>query len=342
MPTTKGLFDIQVNGFGGVDFNAGETLTADALDHALEAMLACGVTHCLPTLITATMPTLTTRFAALDKAVRESRLGPVMVPGYHLEGPFLNPADGYSGCHPADAMCPPEAAPVLALERGLSRPILLVTYAPEFDEGEHFVKAMTQAGKVVAIGHSAADNPTVTRAAAAGLAMSTHLGNGLPQTLPKLDNTLFAQLGCDGLAAGFIADGIHVPPHALKSLMRAKGLARSILVTDAVSAAAVSTPGLYPFAGMDVERATDGTVRVPGSRYLAGSSLMLDQAVRNVMAWHCATFDEAITMASTNPHKVMKPAFERHGIKPAQSEVVWDESGHVLAVSVGDIRRDFR
>src|SRR5690349_18540719 len=96
---SSGLFDLQVNGFAGIDFNA-ETIGPDEIDSALEAMLATGVTRCLPTLITAPAGVLAERFAALDRAVAKSELGPIMVPGYHLEGPFLNPADGYAGCHP--------------------------------------------------------------------------------------------------------------------------------------------------------------------------------------------------------------------------------------------------
>ena len=78
-------------------------LTADALDHALHAMLRAGVTQCLPTLITAPEAVLAARLAALDGAMAASRLGPLMVPGFHLEGPFLNPAPGFRGCHPRDA-----------------------------------------------------------------------------------------------------------------------------------------------------------------------------------------------------------------------------------------------
>ena len=77
---TSGLFDLQVNGFAGIDFNS-EAIDADALDHALEAMLATGVTACLPTLITASDDVLEARFCALDRAVAQSRLGPLMVPG---------------------------------------------------------------------------------------------------------------------------------------------------------------------------------------------------------------------------------------------------------------------
>jgi N-acetylglucosamine-6-phosphate deacetylase len=93
---SAGLTDLQVNGYAGVDFNDA-AITADALDHALHAMLQDGVTCCLPTLITAHEDTLAARLAALDSAVAHSRLGPLMVPGYHLEGPFLNPAPGYAG-----------------------------------------------------------------------------------------------------------------------------------------------------------------------------------------------------------------------------------------------------
>src|SRR5450759_3173705 len=100
---TTGLLDLQVNGYAGVDFNT-PSLTPDALDHALHAMLRAGVTHCLPTLITAPEADLAARLHALDRAVHGSRLGPIMVLGIHLEGPFLNPAQGYAGCHPAAAM----------------------------------------------------------------------------------------------------------------------------------------------------------------------------------------------------------------------------------------------
>lgn len=106
------LFDIQVNGFAGIDFND-ENIDAEMLDSALEAMLKTGVTCCLPTLITASKAVLMKRFQALDKAVANSELGALMVPGYHLEGPFLNPADGYAGCHPAEDMTPPDPSSLL-------------------------------------------------------------------------------------------------------------------------------------------------------------------------------------------------------------------------------------
>jgi len=127
---SAGLIDLQVNGFAGVDFNTA-ALTAAALDRALQAMLRTGVTTCLPTLITAPEDVLAARFAALDAAVAGSGLAQAMVPGYHLEGPFLNPAPGYAGCHPPAAMIAADVFLVERLAAGLRRPILLLTLAPE-------------------------------------------------------------------------------------------------------------------------------------------------------------------------------------------------------------------
>jgi N-acetylglucosamine-6-phosphate deacetylase len=273
------------------------------------------------------------RFRALDAAIAGSALGAAMCPGYHMEGPFLNPAPGYAGCHPVDAMSPPDYHLVEHLERGLRRPILLLTLAPELAGAAAFIHQAHAAGKLVAIGHSAASMQTVAQAATAGASLSTHLGNGLPQSLPKLDNTLMAQLAEDRLVATVIADGIHMPPHALKVIVRAKGPGGCVLVTDAVAAAA-SPPGLYGFAGMMVERGVDGSVRVPGGVGLAGSGLSLDNAVRNIVAWDIAPIQDALAMASTRPHAILQPALIAHGLTQDPGEVTWSDSLHVVEVRI--------
>ena len=176
----------------------------------------------------------------------------------------------------------------------------------------------------------------VAGAAGAGARLSTHLGNGLPQVLPKLDNTLFAQLAEDRLHASFIADGIHLPPPALKAMLRAKGLDRSILVTDAVSAAG-TTPGVYPFAGMSVEHAEDGSVRLPGSRLLAGSALTLDRAVRNLVEWGIATPEQALAAGVRQPRAgSWAPLSTRSRSESEAGEVEWSPDLAVREVRLGD------
>jgi N-acetylglucosamine-6-phosphate deacetylase len=309
----SGLVDLQVNGYAGIDFNDA-AITPAGVDHALAAMRDAGMAHCLPTLITASRKLLSQRLLALDRAVAASRLGPTMVPGYHLEGPFLSAENGYSGCHPTAAMCDPDIVFVKELEAPLARPILLITLAPERPDAMPFIRWARQAGKIVALGHTGADAHEIAQAVEAGAMVSTHLGNAMRQMQPKFDNPLMWQLADDRLWATFIADGIHVPRHGLKVMLRAKGPARSILVTDATSAAAADA-GRYGFAGMPIERDAAGAVRVPGTDRLAGSGLTLDQAVRNVVAWDLASEEQAVQMARDNPRALLAPALAAHGVR---------------------------
>ena len=292
-------------------------------------MMRAGVTRCLPTLITAPEAVLGQRLHALDHAIRVSRLGPVMVPGLHLEGPFLNPTPGYAGCHPAAAMIDPNPELLIRLAAGIAAPIRLLTLAPELPGALAVIRWARSHGIVTAMGHSAATLDQVRAAAAAGLTLSTHLGNALPQPQPKFLNPLMAQLAEDRLSASFIADGIHIPPHAMGMLLRAKGLTRSILVTDATSAAD-TPPGLYEFAGMTIEHTPAGAVREPGQPVLAGSALRLDQAVRNIVTWGFSGSTQAIAMASSHPAALLE-------IADGGGSVIWDEALVPRQVSVGGI-----
>lgn len=315
---SDGLFDLQINGHAGVDFNdAG--LTPARLDLALEAMLASGVTHCLPTLITAQPNELAERGIALDHAVGASRLGPWMMPGYHLEGPFVLADDGYSGCHPQDAMGDPQMALIDWLEQRLHRPILLVTLAPERHGATNFIAEMSR--RRAPPWHIA--GLTRFRAAAdAGLTLSTHLGNRLPQYLPKLENTLLAQFSEPRLSACLIADGHHMSPQALDALIRLKGASNCTLVADAVLGAA-GAPGVYSFANMAVERTLDGAIVQPGRLHLAGSALCLDEGVRNTTAWTDLPPSIAVAMASDAPRRAIARSLEHHGISLQPGCVRW-------------------
>lgn len=319
---TDGLFDLQVNGYAGVDFND-PSITPKTVDHALEAMLADGVTGCLPTLITAHADELEERFQALDSALAASRLGGRMVPGYHLEGPFLNDRPGYHGCHPPAAMSDPDIGLIDRLDAKISRPILLVTLAPERAGSTALVQTLVKSGKTVAVGHSAATYADITLAADAGMSLSTHLGNGLPANLPKLENTLLAQLAEPRLKACLIADGHHLSPNALHALVRLKGWDKCVLVTDAVLAAAAE-PGAYRFAGMDVISNENGSVSVPGGSGLAGSALQLDQAVRNIVNWSIADPDAAFLMASKQARYAIASSLNHVGISMDPGKIEWN------------------
>jgi N-acetylglucosamine-6-phosphate deacetylase len=222
-------------------------------------------------------------------------------------------------------MSDPDLSLIDRLSAKLSRPILLVTLAPERKGAVAMVQALAKAGKVVAVGHSAASFADIDAAAGAGLSLSTHLGNGLPQSLPKLDNTLLAQLAEPRLTACLIADGHHLSPDVLRALIRLKGKDRCVLVTDAVLAAGAE-PGPYRFAGMDVVLSEHGAVTVPGGTGLAGSALRLDQAVRNIVDWSIAEPEVAVTMASGQARAALKTALTHAGLVIDPGKVAWNSA----------------
>lgn len=303
--TTQGLIDIQVNGFAGVDFNQ-TGLTAGEMDHALGHLAASGVSCVLPTLITAPEDELVNRLCALDRAVSQSILGPLMVSGYHIEGPFLSPKEGSAGAHPAKAMRPGSKALIARLQSVSSRPLLILTVAPEQEGVLDLIPFLIEQGVACAIGHTAASRSEISAAVAAGATLSTHLGNGLPHVLNKSENPLICQLSHDELTASFIADGIHIHPRNLQTYFRAKTLARSIVVTDAVAAAGKNMPpGLYGIGDTQNELHKDGTVRIPGSTYLAGSSVTMDQTVRNLMNWYDYSIEDVLLLARENPRRIV-------------------------------------
>ena len=333
-PTIRsaGLVDLQVNGFAGLDFND-DTITADKLDQSLLAMLKTGVTTCLPTLITSSADKLRSRLRALDAAVQESQLGPLMVPGYHLEGPFLNPEAGYAGSHPAEHMVSCSVELIDTIQAGLSGSIVYITLAPEIEGAIEFIQWAKSQGIIVGAGHTAMSQAVLDMATENGMRVSTHLGNGLPHMLPKFNNPLLSQLSDDRLVASFIADGIHIPPDTLRFFVRSKGIKNSILVTDAISAAGCEA-GTFVLAGIEVEATSDGVVRIPKSKYLAGSTLTMDQALRNVIKWNVGDFRAALKMACANPINLIAPALAARNIVPVIGEIEWTPDFHPRSVRI--------
>ena len=138
----------------------------------------------------------------------------------------------------------------------------------------------------------------------AGATFSTHLGNGSHAVLPRHENYIWAQLADDRLAASFIVDGHHLPPQVVKCMLRAKTIEKSILVTDAISAAGRG-PGHHRLGKVQVEVSESGRVSLPGTPYLAGSVLEMHTAVANAVRFAGVTLAEALQMASLYPARAI-------------------------------------
>jgi N-acetylglucosamine-6-phosphate deacetylase len=270
-----GFVDLQVNGIGDVDVVSADGGDWDALDAAL---LAQGVTTWCPTLITAPLDAYATPLDRIAARAAETsgRLRP-HIAGAHLEGPFLG---GAPGAHPKHLI----RAPDLEWLGALPAIVRVITLAPEQPGSLDAIALLVRRGVVVSLGHSNATFEQAMAAVDAGATLVTHCFNGMGPLHHRVPGLVGAALSDDRLTACVIADLVHLHPAALKTVLRAKGPERSVLVTDSVawSGAAGSAP-----------RLADGT--------LAGSVLAMDQAVRNIINRCGATLADAVAAASTVP-----------------------------------------
>ena len=299
-----GLLDLQVNGFGGQEF-ASKSLTVESVSFIAEKLAEFGVTRFLPTLTTQPPEVFEHALSVLAKARESDRWLSKAIPGFHLEGPFISPEEGARGAHPREFCRPPDWELFCRWQDVAQGNIRIITLAPELPGSVEFIEKATVAGVIVGIGHTAASANEICAAVQAGARFSTHLGNGCQAVLHRHHNPIWPQLAEDRLWASFIADGHHLPPPVLKSMIRAKGLQRSILVSD-LSGQAGQPPGIYRSPFCDVEVLEDGRLVVPGQReYLAGASAPLLKGVAVARAYVGLEWHEAFAMASKHPAQLL-------------------------------------
>ena len=299
---SEAFFDLQVNGFAGVDFNR-PGLTGEELLRASRALWAHGVARFLPTVITASLNAMARTLETIRRAREEAPALARAVPGIHLEGPFLCPQDGARGAHPRAHVRDPDWETFCRLQEAAGGHIRLVTLAPERPGALDLIERLRAAGVVVAIGHTDATEADIDAAVQAGAQLSSHLGNGAHAVLPRHRNYIQKQLATDGLLASIIVDGHHLTEYFVKNVVRCKGPERVILVTDAMAAAG-APPGMYRLGEVLAEAQPDGVVRLPGTPYLAGSALTMDRAVANVRRFAGVTLAQALAMATEHPRRL--------------------------------------
>jgi N-acetylglucosamine-6-phosphate deacetylase len=277
---TAGFVDLQVNGHDDVDV---ATATDDEWPRLLSLVAAQGVTSWCPTLVTAPRAALENRVATI--AARVGQAGPEIV-GVHLEGPFLGAAPGaHRGV---------EDGPIdVEWLRGLVPPVRIITLGPERDNAPEAVAALAEAGVLVALGHTTASAEEAIQAVDAGARLFTHTFNASGTMHHRAPGALGVALTDDRLAAGVIADGIHVDPMMLRLAWRVKPRGAVVLVTDATGwrAGRLADTGIALVDG--APRLADGT--------LAGSALRMNDAVRYCVNEVGVDLVEALEAASAVP-----------------------------------------
>lgn len=298
---TRGLVDIQVNGYAGIEVTAENSNTAD-LASCEQSLADTGMVRWCPTVTSQSSGVIEHSLATIDKAVNMGALRRVQC--IHLEANYLNPEEGYRGAHPPQYLTNPDKTEFTRWQKAAGGRIGYVTMAPEIEGGLEFVSWLASQGILVSMGHHNADYETVVKAADAGARLSTHLFNGCKATLNRHHNVVLNQLAEDRLWASFIPDGHHIPYHTLKVGLRAKGLEHAVFTSDLVSLGG-SPEGEYVSEGLDV-LIRDGGAFLKGTPYLYGAWANLAQGVERATAAGVVTSSEAIRLASTNPARLLR------------------------------------
>jgi N-acetylglucosamine-6-phosphate deacetylase len=300
---TAGFFDIQVNGYRG-DGYSHENLSEESINKIIAALAASGTTHHLPTLVTLPDERLLDNLHAIARAVKSSEDISSAIAGIHIEGPYISAEDGPRGAHDRSYIRDPDVTEFYRWQEAAEGLIRLITLAPERKGAIDFIQKVSATGVVVAIGHSAAEAALIDKAIEAGAGMTTHLGNGSHNLLPRLKNYIWEQLADDRLAASIICDGFHLPPSVVKVFRRAKGLKRLILASDAAYYGGLA-PGLYRFENTEVKVFEDGHLGLAGTEFLAGAAHLLDWDIAGFMKFTGCSLAETLPLCTTNPAKLL-------------------------------------
>jgi len=306
--TIPGLVDLQINGYKGVDFS-GVELTEASFAQSCRAVLAAGATAFLPTLITSPMELYERNLPIMAAVIQQDEFrGRVL--GLHLEGPFLSPQEGARGAHNPAWMSDPDVESLARLLDWAGGTVRLLTIAADLDGADELARYATSRGITVSLGHHMANEEDLSRLVDAGAKALTHLGNGVPALLSRHRNPVWAGLANDDLAALIIADGHHLPPSLLKTIIRTKGPENCIVVSDASPLAGLPA-GKYESMGARVVLEENGLLHNPTTGYMAGSSATMRTCVRHLASLDFVSPEEIGMMVWDNPLKLI-------GVSPEQ------------------------
>lgn len=348
----SGLLDIHMHGAAGVDVMTADEVQMGAMRRFLAAH---GVAHYLPTTVTAPVDFTLRALERLARSIdgREDEEG-ARPAGIHIEGPFLSHAK--RGMHPSEHLQAPSIELFDKLQAAAEGKIRMMTIAPEAEGGPYasssyervsaleLIRYATAHGVACSVGHSQATSRETLAAIDAGAVSATHTFNAMRPLDHREPGILGTVLDDDRLFADLICDGVHVSDQGVCLWWKCKGRDRAILITDALPAAGMGD-GEFMVGGASVT-ADHGRALVTrdlenGKETLAGSVLMLNEAVRRFMESTSADLEMSVRLASHNPAAMLKSRITR--LEPGESVNLtrWDRAGNLLATYIRgrEIRR---
>ncbi|GAB4491899.1 MAG: N-acetylglucosamine-6-phosphate deacetylase [Anaerolineales bacterium] len=321
-----GFIDVHTHGGDGADVM---DATPEAIYTIARFLARHGVTSYLPTTITASAESTRKAIANLRNLPQPADGAHHL--GIHLEGPYL--CYEQRGAQPAAHLRNPN--PAEYADWFSDHLVRLITLAPELEGAEELIRRATAAGVEIALGHSSADEAVARSALNLGARQATHIFSGMPAFHHRLLNVLSVALTDDRLYAQAIVDGIHIHPDVVRLLVRVKSPRRLILISDSIRAAGLGD-GEYDLGGETV-RVQNGVTRRAYDGGLAGSTLTMDAALRNVMKFSNLSLAEALPMATSVPAEAMGWGGRKGLIRVgADADLVFlDEKFNVCLTMVG-------
>ncbi len=295
-----GFIDLHIHGANGADVM---DASPEALNHIRLALAQEGVTRFLATTITETPERISQALKNINQYVQNSgeSLG-AKIQGVHLEGPFISPR--HIGAHRNELLLKPDLSLFDRWQKEAGGLIKLVTLAPELSGALEFIKYLSEQGVIASIGHTDADLATTQLAIAEGASYATHLFNAMRAFHHREPGCIGAILTSEKVMAELIADGLHVHPSALHLALKAKGLAKVLLVTDAMRAKCCQNQESFDLGGQEVI-VKEGAARLANG-VLAGSILTMIQALKNMIRFTGYSLLDMINLTSINQAKALK------------------------------------
>ncbi|MFI5070107.1 MAG: N-acetylglucosamine-6-phosphate deacetylase [Terriglobales bacterium] len=327
------FIDIHVHGSAGRDVM--ET-SPEAMRCVEELLARHGVGSYFPTTVTASVDITVAALARLADAIEKSpkqssenlRARPV---GIHLEGPFLSHAR--RGVHPTKDLILPSLNVFERFWEASRGHIRIMTIAPELEGALQLITEASKRGVCVSLGHSDADLETTHAAVNAGARHATHLFNGMRPLSHRDPGIVGESLTNPSIAVEIIADGIHLNPSIVKLTIEAKGQRDVILITDGTAATGMPD-GRYHLGTFEFD-VKDGICLSDGK--LAGSTLTMDRAVRNVMDFADYDLQQAIILATANPGRAVSPRTGKLQAGGDANVVVLGPDGELRNTIIGSI-----
>ena len=294
-----GFIDIHCHGAYGFDTNYAEP---EGLRNWTKNIVSEGVTGFLATTVTEKKEVLLKAVANVNRVAAEGYEG-ARILGIHFEGPYLDM--DYKGAQPPEAIVPPSVEEFREYQEASGNRIRIITLAPEHDPDFALTRYASQNGTVVSMGHTAADYATAMLAVANGASSITHTYNAMTPLKHRENGMVGIALRLHDLYSEIICDCNHSTPEALHIFFQAKDASKAIMISDSLMCKGFRPGETFMFGGHEIRIAEDGSAHLVKEGNLAGSTMKMNEGLKNLVEKALVPFDKALNACTLNPASLL-------------------------------------